>query len=132
MRKLFFLIVAACLLVTDVIAQKKDTIAYGLNLDEVQIVARRIRHANEANAGAKVTHLEPELLQINKTRSFSELLTENSATYIKSLGTGALSTASFRGGSAAQTGSTGMESTSRRRCPECLTFRSSLSSLPTT
>ena len=32
MRKLFFLIVAACLLVTDVIAQKKDTIAYGLNL----------------------------------------------------------------------------------------------------
>ena len=82
MRKLFFLIVAACLLVTDVIAQKKDTIAYGLNLDEVQIVARRIRHANEANAGAKVTHLEPELLQINKTRSFSELLTENSATYI--------------------------------------------------
>lgn len=103
MRKLFFLIVAACLLVTDVIAQKKDTIAYGLNLDEVQIVARRIRHANEANAGAKVTHLEPELLQINKTRSFSELLTENSATYIKSLGTGALSTASFRGGSAAQT-----------------------------
>ena len=103
MRKLFFLIVAACLLVTDAIAQKKDTIAYGLNLDEVQIVARRIRHANEANAGAKVTHLEPELLQINKTRSFSELLTENSATYIKSLGTGALSTASFRGGSAAQT-----------------------------
>ena len=103
MRKLFFLIVAACLLVTDAIAQKKDTIAYGLNLDEVQIVARRIRHANEANAGAKVTHLEPELLQINKTRSFSELLTENSATYITSLGTGAISTASFRGGSAAQT-----------------------------
>ena len=124
MRKLFFLIVAACLQVTDAIAQKKDTIAYGLNLDEVQIVARRIRHANEANAGAKVTHLEPELLQINKTRSFSELLTENSATYIKSLGT---VEEVLR-----KPGSTGMESTSRRRCPECLTFRSSLSSLPTT
>ena len=38
MRELFFLIVASCLLVTDAIAQKKDTIAYGLNLDEVQIL----------------------------------------------------------------------------------------------
>ena len=131
MRKLFFLIVAACLLVTDAIAQKKDTIAYGLNLDEVQIVARRIRHANEANAGAKVTHLEPELLQINKTRSFSELLTENSATlrawarehYLQPLSVEEV---------LRKPGSTGMESTSRRRCPECLTFRSSLSSLPTT
>ncbi|EGJ72453.1 TonB-dependent receptor [Bacteroides coprosuis DSM 18011] len=90
-------------LVLNGFAQKKDSVAYGLNLDEVQIVARRIQHANEANAGAKVSHIEPQLLQINKTRSFSELLTDNSATYIKSLGTGALSTASFRGGSAAQT-----------------------------
>ena len=104
MRKLFSLmVVLLCLPATDVVAQKKDTVAFRLNLDEVEIVARRISHANEANAGAKVARIDPELLQINKTRSFSELLTDNSATYIKSLGTGALSTASFRGGSAAQT-----------------------------
>lgn len=84
-------------------AQKKDSVAYTLQIDEYEVIALRIKHANEANAGAKVTHIEPQLLQINKTRSFSELLTDNSATYIKSLGTGALSTASFRGGSAAQT-----------------------------
>ena len=84
-------------------AQKKDSVAYSLDIDEFEVVAIRIKHANEANAGAKVTHFEPKLLQANKTRSFSELLTDNSATYIKSLGTGALSTASFRGGSAAQT-----------------------------
>lgn len=84
-------------------AQRKDSIAYSLKIEEFEVVALRIMHANEANAGAKVTHFEPRLLQINKTRSFSELLTDNSATYIKSLGTGALSTASFRGGSAAQT-----------------------------
>lgn len=101
--KKLFILIAASMLITNAAAQKKDTIAYKLNLDEVQIVAQRIRHANEANAGAKVVYVEPELLQVNKTRSFSELLTDHSATYIKSMGTGALSTASFRGGSAAQT-----------------------------
>ena len=83
--------------------QQKDSVAYDLRLEEVQVVAQRIKHASEANAGAKVTFIEPELLQVNKTRSLAELLTDNSATYIKSMGTGALSTASFRGGSAAQT-----------------------------
>lgn len=82
---------------------KRDSIPWSLTTGEVEIVAKRIQHANEANAGAKVTHIEPELLQANRTRSLSELLTDNSATYIKSMGTGALSTASFRGGSASQT-----------------------------
>lgn len=97
------LIVVACNLAVGLWAQQKDSIAYKLSIDEVQIVARRIRHANEANVGSKVMHIEPELLQVNKTRSLSELLTEYSPTYIKSMGAGALSTASFRGGSASQT-----------------------------
>lgn len=39
----------------------------------------------------------------HKTRSLAELLTDHTSIYIKSLGTGALSTASFRGTSASQT-----------------------------
>lgn len=84
-------------------AAPADTIVYDNRLDTIQVVARRIRHVNEANAGARVTTIDPELLLANRTRSLSELLADNSAVYIKSLGTGALATASFRGGSAAQT-----------------------------
>ena len=84
-------------------AAPADTIVYDHRLDTIQVVARRIRHVNEANAGARVTTIDPELLLANRTRSLSELLADNSAVYIKSLGTGALATASFRGGSAAQT-----------------------------
>lgn len=84
-------------------AQAKDSIAYHLVIDTVQIVGQRIRHLNEANAGAKIMRIDPEIIQVNKTRSLAELLTDYSAIYIKSLGMGALSTASFRGGSASQT-----------------------------
>lgn len=104
MYKKSLILIIGCLLSTVIsTAQKKDSVAYHLNMNEVQVVAERIRHANEANIGAKVTRIEPELLLMNKTRSLSELLTDNSVAYIKSLGTGALSTASFRGGSASQT-----------------------------
>lgn len=85
----------------EVLAQ--DSIHFCSHLDTIQVVARRIHHANEANAGARVTSINPEVLLANRTRSLSELLADNSAVYIKSMGTGALATASFRGGSAAQT-----------------------------
>ena len=84
-------------------AQQQDTVAMKLTLEMVSVVGQRILHANEANAGAKITRINPEILQINRTRSLAELLTDYSAVYIKSLGMGALSTASFRGASAAQT-----------------------------
>lgn len=88
---------------TKTLAQNGDTVAmYGV-METVEVVSRRIRHANEANAGARVTHLSPGILQANKTRSLAELLTDYTSVYIKSLGTGALSTASFRGASPAQT-----------------------------
>ena len=87
-------------------AQSRDSIVsitlYG-TLDTVQVIRQRIQHANEANAGARVTHIPPAILQANKTRSLAELLTDHTSIYIKSLGTGALSTASFRGTSASQT-----------------------------
>ncbi|WP_243462621.1 hypothetical protein [Bacteroides stercorirosoris] len=58
MRKLLLLMIALCLPATNIVAQKKDTVAYDLNLNEVEIVARRISHANEANAGAKVARID--------------------------------------------------------------------------
>ena len=89
--------------VRPVSAQGRDSIAmYGV-LDTVQVVRRRIQHANEANAGARVSRIDPEIIQANKTRSMAELLTDYTSVYIKSLGMGALSTASFRGAGASQT-----------------------------
>ena len=47
-------------------AQKKDPVAmYGV-IDTVQVVSQRIRHANEANAGAKVSRIDPEIMRANK------------------------------------------------------------------
>ena len=58
-------------------AQHKDSIAmYGV-IDTVQVVSQRIQHANEANAGAKVSRIDPQIMRENKTRSLAELLTEH-------------------------------------------------------
>lgn len=103
MLRKYTLTVIAIFCLLPLFAQTKDSVAYKLKIDEVEIVAKRIQHANTANIGAKVTNIEPAQLNLNRTRSLSELLVDNSAIYIKSLGVGALSTASFRGGSASQT-----------------------------
>ena len=67
-------------------AQQRDSVAiYGV-LDTVQVIRERIRHANEASAGARVTHIDPAVMQANRTRSLAELLSENSTIYIKSIG----------------------------------------------
>lgn len=84
-------------------AQSRDTVAMHGELDTVQVVSQRIQHANEASTGAKVSRIDPEIMQANKTRSLAELLTDYTAIYIKTTGMGALSTASFRGASPSQT-----------------------------
>ena len=84
-------------------AQEHDSVAMWGVLDTVQVVSQRIRHANEANAGAQVSRIDPGIISANKTRSLAELLTDHTSIYIKSLGVGALSTASFRGASPSQT-----------------------------
>ena len=71
-------------------AQSRDSITLYGTLDTVQVIRQRIQHANEANAGARVTHISPAILQANKTRSLAELLTDHTSIYIKSLGTGAV------------------------------------------
>ncbi|MDY5353113.1 MAG: TonB-dependent receptor plug domain-containing protein [Bacteroides pyogenes] len=84
-------------------AQTVDSIAMYGQIDTVEIVAQRIRHMDETNAGAKIVSINSKTLQANKTRSLAEILTDHTPVYIKSTGTGALATASFRGGSASQT-----------------------------
>ena len=54
-------------------AQSRDSITLYGTLDTVQVIRQRIQHANEANAGARVTHISPAILQANKTRSLAEL-----------------------------------------------------------
>lgn len=95
---------------------------YGV-IDTVQVVSQRVRHANEANAGAKVSRIDPEIMRANKTRSLAELLTDYTAIYIKSLGMGALSTASFRGASPSQTRVNWNGLILPHRCRERLIFR---------
>ena len=90
-------------LIPGTMAQIQDSIAMYGEIETVEVVRQRIQHTNEANAGARITHLDPKLLQANKTRSLAALLTDYTSIYIKSLGLGALSTASFRGASPAQT-----------------------------
>ena len=42
-------------------AQSRDSITLYGTLDTVQVIRQRIQHANEANAGARVTHISPAI-----------------------------------------------------------------------
>lgn len=70
-------------------------------LDEVTVTANKIK--NEDAIGAKVTQIQGADISRNLTKSLSELLTESSSIYIKSMGQGAMATASFRGTSSSHT-----------------------------
>lgn len=70
-------------------------------LEEVTVTANKIK--NEGAKGAKVTHIQGAEISRNLTKSLSELLTESSSIYIKSMGQGAMATASFRGTSSSHT-----------------------------
>ncbi|MGL4852037.1 MAG: TonB-dependent receptor plug domain-containing protein [Phocaeicola sp.] len=70
-------------------------------LDEVTITASK--NSKEEAVGARITQVERISLVRNLTQSLSELLTESSSLYIKSMGQGALATASFRGTSSSHT-----------------------------
>ena len=50
-------------------AQSRDSITLYGTLDTVQVIRQRIQHANEANAGARVTHISvAKLLQKSEMR----------------------------------------------------------------
>lgn len=79
----------------------QNTLDKQIRLDEVTVSAKKIKN-NEA-VGAKTTQIEGSEITRNLTKSLSELLTENSSLYIKSMGQGAMATASFRGTSSSHT-----------------------------
>lgn len=72
-----------------------------IEIEEVTVTAQKKR--TEEAVGARVTQVERTSLTRNLTKSLSELLTESSSLYIKSMGQGALATASFRGTSSSHT-----------------------------
>lgn len=83
-------------------SQKRDSIAMHGIIDTVQVIEKQ-KQARDANTGSRVSNISTEVMEANKSRSLAELLSDNSAIYIKSLGQGALATASFRGSSPSQT-----------------------------
>lgn len=91
------------LTLTMLIAQERRAVSLDYALDTVFVVEKAIQPSKEVNAGARVTALPPEILEANRSRTLAELLAENSVIHIKSMGVGALSTASFRGSSNSQT-----------------------------
>ena len=84
---------------------------YG-TIDTVLVQEKQLDKAKDANAGTRVSTIDIEILNSNRTKSLAELLSENSVVYIKSLGQGALATSSFRGTVLLTLVSTGMVSTS--------------------
>ena len=72
-------------------------------LDTLFVYEKFITKEKEVQAGAKVTKIPQELLEVYQSRSLAELLEGNTAVHIKSMGLGALATASFRGAGPQQT-----------------------------
>lgn len=83
--------------------QQRDSVAWDLDLAELFVYERATTKESGANAGAKVERIAPQTLEVFQSRSLAELLADNTAVHIKSLGLGALATASFRGAGAQQT-----------------------------
>lgn len=79
----------------------QNTVDKQIRLEEVTVTAQKIK-SDEA-IGAKVTQIEGSDITRNLTKSLSELLSESSSLYIKSMGQGAMATASFRGTSSSHT-----------------------------
>lgn len=74
-----------------------------VDLDSVTIHGKRTNSSRENNVGSRVTSVSAQILEGNQTQSLSELLSNNTLVYIKSLGQGALATSSFRGTSSNHT-----------------------------
>ena len=83
------------------IAAQNSTTNRSVNLDEVNVTAKKKQA--EAAIGAKVTEITQEDIKTNLTKSLSEILWESSPIQIKSMGQGAMATASFRGTASSHT-----------------------------
>ncbi len=73
------------------------------HFDRVDVVEYRTKVDKGAGVGVMVTNIDERAIEQNRSRSLSELLSNNSGLNVKSMGQGALSTLSFRGASSNQT-----------------------------
>lgn len=83
-------------------AQQSDSL-WQLQVDTVVVRERQHKRTSDVSVATRSTTFGMDVLESNRTRSLSELLSENSSVAIKSLGQGALSTASFRGTASSHT-----------------------------
>lgn len=81
----------------------QDDVEQQGTLAELFVYERAITKDKEANAGARVVTIPPKTVELFRAQSLAELLADHTAVHIKSLGMGALATASFRGAGASQT-----------------------------
>ncbi len=86
----------------NIFGQKKDTI-HVHQLDTVTVTEKAPLKSRDVTIGTYVTTISKSTLESHKSRSLSELLSDNSTIYIKSQGQGAMATASFRGTASSHT-----------------------------
>lgn len=101
MKRLPLLLLLPFLALPTLLAQ--DKVEQEGTLAELFVYQKAITKEKEINAGAKVEQIAPATIELFRSRSLAELLADNTAVHIKSLGMGALATASFRGAGASQT-----------------------------
>lgn len=101
MKRLLLLLLLPFLALPTLLAQ--DKVEQEGTLAELFVYQKAITKEREINAGAKVEQIAPATIELFRSRSLAELLADNTAVHIKSLGMGALATASFRGAGASQT-----------------------------
>lgn len=102
MKQLSYILLFFGLCSLNLTAQNTDTLKT-YQLDSVVIFQKRPASSRDVTIGTYVSNISSAVLESNKTRSLSELLSDNSTVYIKSQGQGAMATASFRGTASSHT-----------------------------
>lgn len=82
-----------------VVAEERDWLRDGLNIPDVEVVARRPMR----DIGVEQTKIDSAMLHQNISLSMADILSFNSSIFVKNSGRATLSTVSFRGTSSAHT-----------------------------
>ena len=82
---------------------EEDSIARSYTLQTLFVTEKYITKEKEVNIGAKTQTIPAPILEVFQSRSLADLLIEQTSINVKSMGLGALATASFRGASPSQT-----------------------------
>ena len=98
----WILLFFASMIIVPVGAQTESEQLKEIEIDTVSVTAHR-KVRSEVSVGTRVSEIGVQVLQGNQTRSLSELLSNNSMVYIKSMGQGAQATSSFRGAGSSHT-----------------------------